>query len=181
MYECSTLCSANISVLLAGLTSQKTQRTVGNWRSVRSWRRPRLLPPSTSSSRLSAWLQPGWDRPLRELEKRGCLPVSLLRQTLLCRFTMGLWTKRAAGIIVVVALLLSRMTAEGEHSFPHFPFFLFLFLFIFFSRRRQPESGLRRPGGGRVYRATLDDTEPPVLLSAGRHLDSFIFCLVKIG
>lgn len=42
-----------------------------------------------------------------------------------CRFTMDLWTKRAAGIVVLVALLLSRMTAEGEHSFPAFSLFYF--------------------------------------------------------
>lgn len=63
---------------LPDLTSERLQRTVGNWRVCRSWRRRLPLRPPPSAL-LPASLQPGWDRPLSELEKRGCFPVSLLR------------------------------------------------------------------------------------------------------
>lgn len=66
---------ANISILLAGLRSRTTQRTVGNWRALRSWRELRsCLPPPPLSSRLRGWLQPGWDRPLWSWRREVVFP-----------------------------------------------------------------------------------------------------------
>lgn len=54
-----------------------------------------------------------------------------------CCFTMVLWTKRAAGIILTAALLLSRTTSEGKPSFSAFSLF-------------------RSPGGGGVSPGCAD-------------------------
>lgn len=124
MCECSTLCPANIGVL-ARLTSQKTQRTVGNWRALRSWRRSCLPPPHPPASLLGS--SRGGTDLSRSWRRDVVFPPrsSGRHRRSFCCFTMDLWTKRAAGIVVLVALLLSRMTAEGEHSFPAFSLFYF--------------------------------------------------------
>lgn len=155
MCECFTFCSTNISVCSH---VRHRSRRKGRWEigGLRSWRRhcsclPALPPPAPlpGSSRCGTDLSRSWRREV-------VFPLSLLR-----RFTMDLCTKRATGIIVLVALLISRMTAEGEPIFPHFHLFIFLLPEETAGvRSAQTRRGSRLPGhsgtlGSVVFRSTF--------------------------